>query len=60
MATIRDAYLFLQCPNLKGNTALFKKKTTVIIVLIEKMTVQFISTVKGMTTFTVRGVASSS
>ena len=53
MATIRDAYLFLQCPNLKGNTALFKK-TTVIIVLIEKITVQFISTVKGMTIFTVR------
>lgn len=59
MATIRDAYLFLQCPNLKGNTALFKK-TTVIIVLMEKITVQFISTVKGMTIFTVRGVASSS
>ena len=61
MAAIRDACLFLKCPNLKGKTILLKKKkTTVAIVLIEKTTVQFLSTVKGTTTFTVRGVASSS
>lgn len=58
MAAIRDACLFLKCPNLKGKTVLLKK-TTVTIVLIEKTTMQFVSTVKGTTTFTVRGVASS-
>ena len=59
MAAIRDACLFLKCPNLKGKTVLLKK-TTVTIVLIEKTTMQFVSTVKGTTTFIVRGVALSS